>query len=127
MTSGLVPIRVCPDSILKMKVLKNYDISDGLQSNEFNGSACHANDNGEMFFGGIDGFNVFIPDQIKANSTIPPVVLTSLVHSGEQVYLDNMDDGMMEVTLKWPENSFEFEYAALSFHSTRKEPICLLS
>jgi signal transduction histidine kinase/ligand-binding sensor domain-containing protein len=102
------------------ETFRNYDVTDGLQSNEFNGNACHTNDNGEMFFGGIDGFNAFFPDQIEDNSTIPPVVLTSLVHSGEHVYLDNTGEGMMEVTLKWPENAFEFEYAALSFAQPEK-------
>jgi signal transduction histidine kinase len=34
--------------------------------------------------------------------------------------MDNIDEGMMEVTLKWPENSFDFEYAALSFTQPEK-------
>jgi ligand-binding sensor domain-containing protein len=40
---------------------RNYDVSDGLQSNEFNIGAYFKSKNGEMFFGGINGFNAFYP------------------------------------------------------------------
>jgi len=93
----------------------NYDVSDGLQSNEFNGNACLVGDGGEMFFGGIDGFNTFYPDRIQDNLTIPPVVLTSLTQGGEQIDLGTAVDGVTGVTLEWPDNAFEFEFAALSY------------
>ena len=38
---------------------KNFAITDGLQSNEFNGRACFKSKDGNMYFGGINGFNVF--------------------------------------------------------------------
>ena len=38
---------------------KNFTITDGLQSNEFNGRACFKSKDGNMYFGGINGFNVF--------------------------------------------------------------------
>ena len=89
----------------------NFDVDDGLQSNEFNGSACYLGDDGEMFFGGINGFNTFLPEQMVDNSAIPSVVFTSLVVDGEQIHLADRAD----VSIKWPANAFEFEYAALSF------------
>ena len=98
----------------------NYDVTDGLQSNEFNGSACQVSNNGEMFFGGIDGFNTFFPDQIIDNQIIPPVVVTYLSNGGERIKNDQFSGGMTEITLKWPENAFEFEYAALSFAQPEK-------
>ncbi len=39
----------------------NYDTDDGLQSIEFNFGAYHRSQSGEMFFGGINGFNAFYP------------------------------------------------------------------
>ena len=48
----------------------NLDITDGLQSNEFNGKAYFKNKNNEFIFGGINGFNIFKPEEIKeAEST----------------------------------------------------------
>jgi signal transduction histidine kinase len=90
-------------------------MTDSLQSNVFNSFACHMNDSGEMFFGGINGFNVFSPDQVTVNPTIPPVILTSLTQGGEEVELGLTVDSKTEVTFKWPDNAFEFEFAALSF------------
>jgi len=102
------------------ETFRNYDVADGLQSNEFNSIACLMSDSQEMFFGGIDGFNAFFPGQIKDNPTMPPVVLTSLAQGGEQVDLGIAVDSVTEATFKWPEDSFEFEYAALSFADPEK-------
>jgi signal transduction histidine kinase len=99
---------------------RNYDVTDGLQSNEFNGFACHMSDSGEMLFGGINGFNVFFPDRVQDNPIIPPVVVTSLTHDGRELSLDHTVGSVPEVTLKWPDNAFEFEYAALSFSRPEK-------
>jgi signal transduction histidine kinase/ligand-binding sensor domain-containing protein len=99
---------------------RNYDVTDGLQSNEFNSNACLMSDSGEMFFGGIDGFNSFFPDRVQGNPTIPPVVLTSLAHGGEQINLGQVGEGLTEATLEWPDNAFEFEFAALSYAQPEK-------
>ena len=45
-----------------------YDVSHGLQSNEFDSGACMRSRNGEMFFGGVRGFNVFRPNEIPRQS-----------------------------------------------------------
>ena len=43
----------------------NFTISDGLQSNEFNGRSSFKSKDGKLFFGGINGFNVFDPDSVE--------------------------------------------------------------
>ncbi len=64
---------------------RNYNIRDGLQSNEFNTGAYYRSKTGEMFFGGINGLNYFSPDAIKDNSHKPDIVLTNLkIH--ESIY-----------------------------------------
>jgi len=102
------------------ETFRNYDVTDGLQSNEFNSIACLMSNSEEMFFGGINGFNTFFPDKIMENPTIPPVVLTSLVHGSEQVNFSHTVDSVNEITLMWPEDSFEFEFAALSYAQPEK-------
>jgi signal transduction histidine kinase/streptogramin lyase len=102
------------------ETFRNYDVTDGLQSNEFNGNACLMSHSEEVFFGGINGFNAFFPDHVNDNPTIPPVVLTSLVQGGEEVNLGIAVDSVTEVIFKWPDNSFEFEFAALSFAQPEK-------
>ena len=55
---------------------RTYDVSHGLQSNEFDSGACLRSRNGEMFFGGVRGFNAFRPGAIRDNPNPPPVVVT---------------------------------------------------
>jgi ligand-binding sensor domain-containing protein len=60
----------------RRRTFRNYDVSDGLQSNEFS-TGCYQGADGEMFFGGSNGFNAFFPDRVRDNPFVPPVVLTS--------------------------------------------------
>lgn len=46
---------------------KNYTEDDGLQNNEFNGKAGYKDALGYLYFGGMNGFNVFHPDSIPVN------------------------------------------------------------
>jgi len=94
----------------------NYDESNGLQSQEFNGLSYHQNDSGLMFFGGINGLNVFSPDKLQGNNAMsPPVVLTSLTRGGEALETADSLENSTEITLNWPANFFEFEFAVLSY------------
>lgn len=98
----------------------NYDARDGLQSSEFNANAYHKSSSGEMFFGGVNGFNAFYPAHIVENPYVPPVVLTTLTQSGEAITVDGAVDSLTAVTLRWPHNFFEFEFAALSYAQADK-------
>jgi signal transduction histidine kinase/streptogramin lyase len=99
----------------RIETFRNYDVHDGLQSNEFNGGAYYKSSSGEMFFGGIDGFNAFFPERVMDNPYVPPIVLTSLTQSGEDVEVGQALEKAKEVTFHWPNNFFEFEFAALSY------------
>jgi signal transduction histidine kinase/ligand-binding sensor domain-containing protein len=100
---------------LQDETFRNYDVGDGLQSNEFNQGACHRSHSGEMFFGGVNGFNAFYPEQVKDNSHVPPIVLTRLTQAGEDVDAGAPVEGLTEARFKWPRNFFEFEFAALNY------------
>ena len=65
--------RLNPESGL----VKTYSTSHGLQSHEFNLGAHYASSSGELFFGGVHGFNAFFPQRMQVRSEPPPVVLTS--------------------------------------------------
>jgi GAF domain-containing protein/ligand-binding sensor domain-containing protein len=102
------------------ETFRNYEAADGLQSNEFDFGSYFKSDSGEMFFGGINGFNAFFPDQVQDYGYVPPVVLTSITQGGEAVDLGKVADAITEVTFAWPDNDFEFEFAALSYYQTHK-------
>ena len=61
---------------------ENFTVSDGLQSNEFNGRSCLKDKDGYMYFGGINGFNIFYPDSIKSSEFIPKVIIDKIKVNG---------------------------------------------
>ena len=61
---------------------KNFTITDGLQSNEFNGRACFKSKDGNMYFGGINGFNVFNSQDIELSTFEPKVIFDNFEING---------------------------------------------
>ena len=94
---------------------RNFDIRDGLQSNEFLAGSCMKTTEGEMFFGGIGGFNVFSPDSIKDNSNVPTVVITGFRISNQYVELDSAITEKKRINLKYFQNDISFDFVALDF------------
>lgn len=94
----------------KMGYVTRYDVQDGVQSLEFSGGAYIKTENGEMFFGGINGINRFFPTQVRDDSFIPPVVITSIKIANQSV------KGEKEhLRLSYHDNFLSFEFAALSY------------
>lgn len=93
----------------------NFDVRDGLQSNEFNGRAALRLSSGEFVFGGINGFNIFHPDSIQAGTYAPPVVLTSLQVNNEEKLPAAMLPTLDTISLPYKENFLAFEFAALDY------------
>ena len=104
----------------RAETFRNYDVSDGLQSNTFTAGAYHKSSSGEMFFGGANGFNAFYPDSIEDNPYVPPVVLTLLTQNGEAVDVGTAVENATQVTFHRPNSSFEFEFAALGYTQPEK-------
>jgi hypothetical protein len=96
-------------------VFTNYTYEDGLPNNEFNQGAYFQNTRGELFYGGIDGLVYFYPEDILENTYTPPIVLTKIAQNGKSILSDTPSDHMDSLILTWPNNYFEFEFAALSF------------
>ncbi len=96
----------------------NYDVTDGIQSNEFNSGASLKSRDGEMFFGGMRGFNAFYPGEIKINTAKPQIVITAFkkfnitqpgqILDGDTIILAN------------DENFFSFEFSSLDFTNPSK-------
>jgi two-component system, sensor histidine kinase ChiS len=99
---------------------RNYDSGDGLQSDEFNVGASYRSSTGEMYFGGISGFNVFDPAQVRDNPHAPPVVLTSFKVFGKEAKLPEPPAMVREINLSWQDRFVSFEFAALDFSAPEK-------
>jgi ligand-binding sensor domain-containing protein/signal transduction histidine kinase len=99
----------------KTETFRVFTASDGLQSNEFNMSAYALSPRGEMYFGGINGINSFRPLQISDSVYVPSVTLTSITQEGQPIKTDQQIQYTRSITLTWPQNEFEFEFAALAY------------
>jgi len=104
----------------------NFTISDGLQSNEFSRDASFKNAKGDIYFGGINGFNVFNPDSIKFNPKPPTVTLTGFflfnkeAKIGEGSPLKQSISEAKEIELGYEQKYITFEYSALEFNAADK-------
>jgi ligand-binding sensor domain-containing protein len=105
------------------KNARNYSNGYGLQSKQFTGNAYFQDENGIMYFGGINGLNYFNPSLIQDNKHIPEVVLTDFqifnqsVPIGNDSYLKKSISETKEIELPSSQNVFSFEYAALHYSS----------
>lgn len=96
----------------------NFDIRDGVQGHEFNLGAAKILSSGEILFGGMNGLNIFNPDQLQENLYNPNIYITrfSVFNKKRSDVLRNND----VIELKWLENYFTFEFAALDFANPKK-------
>jgi len=96
----------------------NYGVNDGIQSYEFNHNAALKASDGYFYFGGMNGFNRFKPDNIRINKNIPPVVISSfrIFHVDQKKEFRNGDT----IYLSYYENFFSFEFSALDFSNPVK-------
>ncbi|MCB9015910.1 MAG: hypothetical protein H6541_08965 [Lentimicrobiaceae bacterium] len=98
----------------------NYTVEDGLQSPEFNLRASFRSKEGELFFGGMNGFNSFYPDSLKSNPHIPVIAITSVYKITEGVKTYFNLEAADPVELSFRDNTFTVEFAAMEFTNPAK-------
>ena len=86
------------------ETFQNLNVADGLQSNEFNGNSYRKLKSGELVFGGINGLNIFNPDEITQNSYIPKVKFDGFKINGKEV------DTIENAKLKHNENTINIKF-----------------
>ncbi len=92
----------------------------GLQGSDFNSGAFHRLRDGSLAFGGINGFNVFFPDQIVGNMHVPQVTLTGFKLFNEVYDLGKPLSEIEEVALKYNDSVFGFTFASMDFTAPSK-------
>ncbi len=111
------------------ETFKNYEVRDGLQADEFNSGAYYRSRSGEMFFGGVNGFNVFNPANIRDDPFVPSVVLTEFLIFNKPVPLRRQNpESPLEKTigetekirLSYRDSVLSFRFAALHYAVPQK-------
>lgn len=100
----------------------NYHLNNGIGIEEFTPHSGILLPNGEIAFGGNNGFITFNPSKIQQNSYVPLLVLNSLMVNNRlirpqdetgilNVVLDDVD----KISLKYDQNNLSVSYSALNY------------
>jgi len=101
----------------------NYSVNDGLQSFEFSEHTAFKTPDGEIIIGGINGINIFYPDNLMANTTPPKTTITGFYIFNKKAEISEskkrttplrksivLTDSLL---LKPSETSFGFDFSAM--------------
>ncbi len=114
------------------EVFTLFSVNDGIQSNEFSEHAIFKKSDNEIIIGGINGINLFYPQQIASHENTPNTTLTDFYLFNKRIRAKqktadsdhtplrksiSLSDSIM---LKPSQNSFGFEFSAMVFNSPEK-------
>lgn len=104
---------------------KTFNEGNGVPIRRFNLGAYSKSQRGEMFFGGVNGFISFFPEEVETNPHVPGIVITDFKifnksvgigdGDGDEKYLEKSISEIGEIRLSYADNMFSFEFAALDF------------
>ncbi len=113
------------------RIFTNYTEEDGLQGDEFKPNSALKDHNGNLYFGGIDGFNEFSPGQILKPAPFAPLVITSfqVFNKPLSIAKDPEDlsplkadiSDIKSLTLSYKQRVFSFEFSALDYASPERK------
>lgn len=111
----------------KYEKFVSYDGGDGIQGNQFNSNASFKFSDGELAFGGTKGLTRFLPDQVKSNEVVPPVVLVDFKVMNKPVDIfdsvapfTRVIEYAEKVTLNHQQKMFMITFAGLSYRNSQK-------
>ncbi len=99
--------------------VRNFDVNDGLQGNEFNRYAYARTNSGTLVFGGLNGLNYFNPRDISLLPS-PPVALTELrlfnkpITSADPLLKSDINY-TKKIELRHEQNMLTLRFSALDF------------
>ena len=109
---------------------RNFDVTDGLQAGLFNKNSAFKTSQGEMIFGGPNGYNIFKTSNFAFELNEPKVVFTGLslfnkpirpdeVING-RVILEDMVSNVGKVAFKHYQNVISVDFSALNYINFEK-------
>lgn len=117
---------ICVD-VKNPKEYKLYNIENGLQSNQFNYKSSYKTKDGKFYFGGINGFNSFFPQDLNQlrNQIIPPVAITKIsllsnTNSDLEKEIQTRLNNKQNIKLTYNKSSFTISFVSLSYISQSK-------
>jgi signal transduction histidine kinase/ligand-binding sensor domain-containing protein len=107
--------------------VRNYSKEDGLQGDQFYQQSFLKTRNGELYFGGYNGFNSFNPDSLRDNDFVPPVYITDfqifnkpVTYGGEGAQFQTHISEAKSIKLNWHQSVFSLSFAAINYTHPKK-------
>ena len=110
--------------------LYNYTHDDGLQSDEFNLGAMMVKNDGNVFFGGLNGINWVRKKTADETESLPRVMLTQLFIGEEEILTGHAYDGNVplqqalnessRIELNSDQNTFTIKFAAGNYNQSER-------
>ena len=114
------------------KTFTNYTTEDGLQADEYKPHAALKAHNGTLYFGGVNGFNSFLPNRLQKVTGFAPLVVTSfqvfnkyLLPDRNSILKTDITD-TRELSLSYKQSVFSVEFASLDYASPDKKQYAYL-
>ncbi len=108
----------------------NFDVEDGLQESEFNTGAYFKDAAGNIYFGGVNGLNIFDPGKMKQSEYVPPILISEFQIFNKTVSpMDVFDDKIIlskfiletdTISLTHHENIFLFSFVSFDYSNPKK-------
>lgn len=112
--NGLTVLSNCPGDAWPCEPdFAYYGPEDGLQGKEFDAEAFYKSPDGQLYFGGANGFNVFRPEEIIRNDQVPELKISEVLLNGVDLPVDTDSP---EVKLKHDFGILTIRYAVMDFH-----------
>ncbi|GAB2703657.1 hybrid sensor histidine kinase/response regulator [Mucilaginibacter koreensis] len=109
------------------QTFKNYTTEDGLQGDEYKPHSALLAHDGRLYFGGINGFNVFSPGQVLKPAGFAPLVITSFQvfnkvltpakQASDTALLQSDIADARHLRLSYKQSVISFEFSALDYAS----------
>lgn len=86
---------------------------DGLQENEFNTNAVAKSDDGEIFFGGVNGVSSFYPAAISGYKENLSLLFTRVKANNKDIVSDSAAWNISKIILPYNRNALSFDFLAM--------------
>lgn len=100
--------------------MTSFSVVDRLQAQEFNTGAYYKSSDGIIYFGGVNGFNYFDPDQMQEDKNNFPIQIIGFYFNNEEQKLPK--ETLLKRIYEIPANVdyFKLEFSALSYHANQQ-------
>ncbi len=100
----------------------NFTSINGLQGAQFDSGSAYKGKSGKLYFGGINGYNVFMPGEVKKIDYFPPVVFAELQIISRKKSTDVINPDLKnlifedrKLDLKYSERNIFLRFAGINY------------